>query len=164
MPSIRKDVSVSESDYQWLQDCSRDNDDGEPLCWICRQPESVPGRSLAVDHDHETKQVRGLLCTSCNRALGPRQTIDWCKRAAAYLEHARRAFGDNCREEGCNGVAFIFQFRGNQKASLMKCRACGSVWTCGWKTHGIPCSWLLGMSPRVPFERAEEFESEVEGK
>jgi Recombination endonuclease VII len=38
------------------------------VCAICGKP---PGeRALHVDHDHETGQVRGLLCYSCNTKLG----------------------------------------------------------------------------------------------
>lgn len=38
------------------------------VCAICEEIEE--GRMLAVDHDHKTNKVRGLLCGSCNRALG----------------------------------------------------------------------------------------------
>ena len=34
-------------------------------CAICKR-----FRKLVVDHDHKTKQVRGLLCSGCNILLG----------------------------------------------------------------------------------------------
>jgi hypothetical protein len=39
------------------------------VCAICKKPEKF-NTSLAVDHCHISKKIRGLLCTNCNRALG----------------------------------------------------------------------------------------------
>jgi hypothetical protein len=41
------------------------------VCAICRKEEQIFYiKRLGVDHNHETKQIRGLLCNNCNRALG----------------------------------------------------------------------------------------------
>ena len=54
-------------------------------CWICRRPEPQ-GTRLSVDHCHETNTVRGLLCRTCNQAIGLLQhNTDLISRAAQYL-------------------------------------------------------------------------------
>lgn len=55
------------------------------LCAICRE---APAQH--VDHDHDTKRVRGLLCFNCNGALGQfRDRTDLMLRAVAYLRDER---------------------------------------------------------------------------
>ena len=57
-------------------------------CAICGTSE--PGGrydTFNVDHCHETGKVRGLLCKSCNIALGEfKDDIDMLKKAVVYLE------------------------------------------------------------------------------
>lgn len=54
------------------------------VCAICgAAPE---GKRLAIDHDHQTGRVRGLLCTFCNIALGGfRDSPELLGRAISYL-------------------------------------------------------------------------------
>lgn len=55
-------------------------------CAACRD-ELSPGRGTHVDHDHDTGQVRGLLCKDCNLAEGfLRGSPLRARRLAAYLD------------------------------------------------------------------------------
>lgn len=65
----------------------------EGKCAVCGNIESlVRGHArktcrLSVDHNHATKQVRGLLCNSCNRAIGLLQENPiFLRKAADYLD------------------------------------------------------------------------------
>lgn len=58
------------------------------VCGICQLPEKG-NKNLSVDHDHETGQVRGLLCDRCNKALGLFE--DDPSRMAAAIQYLTRA-------------------------------------------------------------------------
>ena len=60
------------------------------VCAICSQ--SCPtGRHLAVDHDHDTGVVRGLLCTRCNIGLGQLRNITNLARSIVYLQKSEES-------------------------------------------------------------------------
>jgi len=55
------------------------------VCAICEtKPDDRP---LCVDHDHITREVRGLLCHSCNAGLGNyKDDLRRTRRATLYLD------------------------------------------------------------------------------
>lgn len=60
------------------------------LCAICEKVPRGRGGLAPVDHDHETGDIRGILCSNCNHMLGHAKDDPGILRAgAAYLE-ARR--------------------------------------------------------------------------
>jgi hypothetical protein len=88
---IKCRYGISADDYDRLFDeqdgkcaiCSR-----EPVAWQGKWKGRLP--RLVVDHDHDTGRVRGLLCGSCNRALGILgDNLAGISRVAAYLFRAR---------------------------------------------------------------------------
>ena len=74
-----------------FEDYERLYDSQEGLCMICQQPNNRD-MLLAVDHDHATGKVRGLLCNNCNLALGlVHDDPHLLRRMAEYIEELRGA-------------------------------------------------------------------------
>lgn len=77
--NLRKQFGMELEDYERLLS----KQGGQ--CAICGKSPGV--RRLAVDHDHKTGRVRGLLCGSCNTALGKLgDTAEGLTRAIQYLQ------------------------------------------------------------------------------
>ena len=58
---LKKRYGISVSDYEDLVKAQNNR------CALCQ---TKAKGYMDVDHDHETKVVRGLLCRNCNRGLG----------------------------------------------------------------------------------------------
>lgn len=59
-------------------------------CAICGD-DCPTGRSLAVDHNHDTGAVRGLLCSRCNIGIGQLKNITNLAKAIEYLENFKES-------------------------------------------------------------------------
>ena len=61
------------------------------VCAICQKPETAMRngsfKDLAIDHNHSTGKVRGLLCSRCNMGIGYlMDNAENLRRAADYCE------------------------------------------------------------------------------
>jgi hypothetical protein len=61
-------------------------------------------QSACIDHDHETGQIRGLLCHACNTAIGAlKDDMMIVEAALIYLrKHKNELYANRCRERGPN--------------------------------------------------------------
>jgi DNA-binding transcriptional MerR regulator len=77
---LKTNYGITLEDYNFLLEKQNEK------CKICNN-ECPTGKSLAVDHNHETGKVRGLLCKNCNIGLGMFfDNIDFLESAVLYLK------------------------------------------------------------------------------
>ena len=57
----RRKFGLSDEEYTTLIERS------QGLCEVCNNP---MGNKRCIDHDHNTGEIRGVLCNNCNTALG----------------------------------------------------------------------------------------------
>jgi hypothetical protein len=80
--ALRTSYGITVDDYDRMFKMQRGR------CAICGTTDPGQGKkNLCVDHCHKTKVVRGLLCHTCNRALGLlSDSVKVLEKAATYLK------------------------------------------------------------------------------
>lgn len=86
--TLRKKYGISQDEFETMLG---KQGGGCAICGSTSHDISVPGKrleNLFVDHCHETGEVRGLLCHSCNVSLGKMgDSPERLRNAADYLEN-----------------------------------------------------------------------------
>lgn len=76
---LKRKFGITVSEYQEMFDVQNGK------CAICGKDDN--GKSLSVDHNHNTGKVRGLLCRKCNTGIGLfNDNISLIYKAVRYLE------------------------------------------------------------------------------
>lgn len=79
---MQRDFGITLDDYYAICDEQYEQCDICGVSWT-----ETKERRLVIDHDHETEQVRGLLCSGCNAGLG--FFTDDPKRLEAAIRYLR---------------------------------------------------------------------------
>lgn len=83
-PSARQKYELKRKYGMTLDEFYRLHVKQEGKCKACK----CSKHNLVVDHCHSTGHIRGLLCPSCNKALGfARDSVDILKDLVEYLEN-----------------------------------------------------------------------------
>lgn len=82
--ALKRRYGITIDDYDAMLDAQGG------ACALCGNPETLVRNgnvcALAVDHDHETGAVRGLLCSACNQGIGKfNHDTERLQMAIAYL-------------------------------------------------------------------------------
>jgi 5-methylcytosine-specific restriction endonuclease McrA len=77
---MRRKYGITQAEYDGLSEFQGHQ------CAICGKDDVY--RALDIDHSHNTGEVRGLLCTNCNTALGRfNDSIEGLEKALYYLKN-----------------------------------------------------------------------------
>lgn len=78
---LKRTYGLTEEDYYKLLDKQGGG------CAICGKTIEQEGKYLAVDHDHKTGEVRGILCGYHNKyTVGRHRDADLLRKVANYLD------------------------------------------------------------------------------
>lgn len=78
---LKKVYGITEEQYTELLEKQKN------CCAICHRHESEFKINLSIDHNHKTKEIRGLLCTYCNhRVIGRHVDGEKLRKMADYIE------------------------------------------------------------------------------
>ena len=77
---LRRHFGITEEQYDALLQRQ------SGCCAVCQRPATTFSKRLAVDHNHQTLEIRGLLCVNCNRyVIGRHTDANLLDSAARYL-------------------------------------------------------------------------------
>ena len=76
---IRRKFGITINDYDSMLNSQN------KVCAICKEKCNT-GNNLAVDHNHKTGRIRGLLCKNCNTSIGLlKENVEILENAIIYL-------------------------------------------------------------------------------
>ena len=79
---IQRMYGITMAEFDGLVEFQKGN------CAVCFKPLEILNRRANIDHDHETGEVRGILCTGCNTGIGHLgDNIEGLERALYYLKN-----------------------------------------------------------------------------
>jgi len=79
--NMKSTFNLTVEDYNILFDKQQGN------CAICKRHQTEFKKRLAIDHCHKTNKIRGLLCSSCNTAIGLlKDDVESLSSAIDYLK------------------------------------------------------------------------------
>ena len=93
---LARNAKIKKSDLQQYKDCIKHNYgitieqynqmfvEQKGVCFLCKKPEL--DRRLGVDHNHDTGEIRSLLCRQCNFLVGHiENNVSMVKQILKYI-------------------------------------------------------------------------------
>ena len=92
---LRLNYGLTEQQYQDLLDSQGGG------CAICGKTPEEEGRNLAVDHNHKTGEIRGILCSYHNhRVVGKWTDTELLRKVLEYISVGTGLFVPDSKKSG----------------------------------------------------------------